>query len=56
MAASENFHIRIIDVLLKAHCDPNHCAKDGMTALHLASQKRHSDVVSTLLESGADPN
>ena len=32
MAASENGHI---DVLLKAHCDMNHYAKDGMTALYL---------------------
>ena len=56
MAACEKGHIHIVDVLLKAHCDPNHCAKDGMTALYLASQNRHSDIVSTLLRSGADPN
>ena len=56
MAASENGHINIIDVLVKAHCDPNLCAKDGMTALYLACQNRHSDIVSSLLEFGADPN
>ena len=56
MAACKNGHIYIVDVLLKAHGDLNHCAKDRMTAFYLASQNRYSDIVSTLLESGADPN
>ena len=36
-------------------CTYTHISQDGRTALHLAAQKGHEDVVELLLEAKADP-
>lgn len=42
---------------LDSGADPNYHSKSrGMTALHMAVQGRHAEVVRVLLERGADPN
>ena len=37
-------------------CDPSYVLQNGRSALHLAAQSGHSDVVEYLLARGADPN
>ena len=56
MIGSENGHIAVVELLLKAKVNSNTCLKDGATAIYVASQNGHSVVVSSLLASGADPN
>ena len=42
----------IMMLLLKAKADVNTCVEDGSTAIYIASQNGHLDVISTLLEFG----
>jgi hypothetical protein len=56
MAASDNGHITIVDLLLKAGADVNKERKQGGTAIYLASQNGHADIVRLLLAAGADVN
>ena len=45
-----------IELLLEKEVPVNTQNTTGTTAIYLASQNGHSSVVSTLLNSGADPN
>ena len=42
-------------VLLMQYIYITHISQDGCTALYLAAQKRHADVVELLLAAKADP-
>ena len=45
MAASQNGHVVIVDMLLAAEANANAAEDDGRTALHLATLKEHLVVV-----------
>ncbi|XP_030838138.1 ankyrin repeat domain-containing protein 39-like [Strongylocentrotus purpuratus] len=45
-----------VQKLLSSGCDVNTVDKSGYTALHYACRNGHRDIVSTLLQHGANPN
>lgn len=46
----------LINVLLSCKANPNLPARDGYTALHIASKEGRHDLLGQLLEAGADLN
>ena len=56
MAASENGHQQVVELLLKEKADPNIQDSNSQTALMVASHNGHQQVVEILLKEKADPN
>jgi serine/threonine-protein phosphatase 6 regulatory ankyrin repeat subunit B len=56
MSASQNGHLKVVELLLKQQADPNIQTKNGYTALMSASQNGHLKVVELLLKQQANPN
>ena len=54
--ASNKGHLKIVNLLLQAHADPNVRDIDGATPLYSASLQGHIAIVRQLLEAHADPN
>jgi uncharacterized protein len=52
---SESVVLQLVDILLEAGADVNGRRRDGMTALHAAAYRGHTDVMRRLLAQGADP-
>ena len=50
MAASFNGHPDVVQLLLNYNADPNVKRKYGLTALRLATEKGHDEVVSILMK------
>ena len=54
--AAEEGHVQCVDILIEAGAHVNYArGKDGGTALYMASQNGHIDVVRSLLAAGVDP-
>lgn len=53
MRASQEGHVEITNVLLKANTDVNRKNLEGMNALMLASQRGHHEIVELLIAHGA---
>lgn len=56
MAASENGHTRVVELLLNRGAKANVTNKSGESAVIIASKKNHCDTVNLLLNRGADAN
>ena len=56
MAASNQGHVEVVDMLLAAEANVNAADKTGSTALFLASGAGHPEIVEHLCASGADIN
>jgi ankyrin repeat protein len=52
-AAAIKGHLKTVKLLVAAGCDVNSADSSGMTSLHLALERHHSEVVQLLLEHGA---
>ena len=48
-------HVEVLRVLLALRADPNATSHDGSTALFMAAGTGRADIVTTLLEAGAEP-
>jgi uncharacterized protein len=56
MAAASNGQIEMVQLLLRKGANVNISLDEGVTAIDVAIEKNHADVVKLLLESGANPN
>ncbi|KAG5447298.1 Ankyrin repeat domain-containing protein 50 [Clonorchis sinensis] len=61
IAAAYMGHVGVVELIAQAGANLNHADEDGRTALHVASfcvrpSETHQEVVSCLLEYGANPN
>ena len=56
LLATQNGHIKVVELLLLWSCGLDHTTSDGKSALYCAAQYGDFDMVQILLYNGADPN